>query len=89
MAPTSVHKTAHRIVAGMGQDSRSLTWEKYLEKGVASSLARTQNSRPTICGYMSVSFLCVHTGDKTYSDRCDVANKHVEQDDEEQTESGS
>jgi hypothetical protein len=48
-----------------------------LEKGVASSLARTQNSRPTICGYMSVPVSYVVAGDETYSDRCDVANEHV------------
>ena len=61
MAPTIVHSTAHRIVAGMGQDSRSLTWEKYFENGVASSLARTQNNRPTIYGHSSVPFWYTHS----------------------------
>ena len=48
IAPKAVHKTAHRTVAWIGHDSFSLTWEKYFEKGVASSRANTQNERPTI-----------------------------------------
>ena len=48
IAPKAVHRTAHKTVAWIGHDSFSLTWEKYLEKGVASSRANTQNERPTI-----------------------------------------
>ena len=29
----------------------------------------------------------VHTADETYSNRCNVADEHVQQDDEEETES--
>jgi hypothetical protein len=31
----------------------------------------------------------VHAEDETYGDRCDIANEHVQQDDEEETESSS
>lgn len=50
MAPKQVHRKAARTVAGMGQLSFSLTWEKKPEKGVALSRARAHQIRPTcIC----------------------------------------
>ena len=50
MAPKAVHRMAARTVAGMGQLSLSLTWEKKPEKGVALSRARAHQIRPTwIC----------------------------------------
>jgi hypothetical protein len=48
IAPNAVHKTAHNIVAGTGQDNFVLTLEKYFGNGVALSRARVHHSRPTI-----------------------------------------
>lgn len=47
MAPKQVHRNAARTVAGMGQLSFSLTWEKKPENGVALSRARAHQIRPT------------------------------------------
>ncbi len=47
MAPKAVQRTAASMVAGMGQLSFSLTWEKKPEKGVALSRARAHQIRPT------------------------------------------
>ena len=47
IAPKQVHRKAASTVAGTGQLSFSLTWEKKVEKGVALSRARAHHIRPT------------------------------------------
>ena len=47
IAPKAVHRMAARRVAGTGQLSFWLTWEKKPEKGVALSRARAHQILPT------------------------------------------